>query len=196
MSAAAVDKVHKYQICFFFASPWLPNRHLYMKTFLLALALVFGSSCRKTSGTSPKEYFSCIINGVYFTYKQDPTSNHDALIARPGQITLPAYQIAGDNVVDFPYTGINFWLINKSFPDKDTVILSTYEDGAYATINYPQDSTMVAVDFSTDSNHTGRIIFTKRSPSELEGTFSFDAQRAGSSTVLHITEGKFSIKPQ
>ena len=174
-----------------------------MKNFFLFPLLLLGlTACKKdTTPAAPPdtnaqgEYFNCKIDGQYWTYKQAGYTHHDALTAGKGLITDPGFAITGTNVVDFPQTVITFWMIGTDFPDSDTIELADYSSGNYAEIVGP-DREYANLDFMTnDSNSKGKIIFTKRTPQRIEGTFYFDAFRKFGAPVIHITEGRFSIIP-
>ena len=175
-----------------------------MKNALLGLLLLFAtlSSCKKDTppATLPDtnaqgEYFNCKIDGKYWTYKQAGYTNHDDLTAGKGIITDPGYVITAENGEDFPQTVVKFWMIGTDFPDSDTIELADYSSGNYAEIVGPNTDN-ANLDFNTkDSSSEGRLIFTKRMANRLEGNFYFDAYRKSSSSVIHITEGRFSIIP-
>ena len=175
-----------------------------MKNALLfSLLLLLGIySCKKdTTPVIPPdtnaqgEYFNCKIDGKYWTYKQSGYTNHDALTAGKGIITDLGYAISGTNVVDFPQTVVTFWMIGTDFPDSDTIELADYSSGNYVQVNNPPPAELSSVEFSSDSLHTGRLIFTKRSPQRLEGTFQFNVYRIELNRVVRFTEGRFSIIP-
>lgn len=166
-----------------------------MKSYYLFLILLLAACHKNEPATEPKEYFNCYIDGKYWTYAQGSFTNHDALRARVNAITLPGFEITADNVTNFPTTIINIWFIEETFPTKDTVMLTTYSDGYYAEIISP-DTAGSGNSFETDNTYTGQLIFTKREPNLIQGTFYFDAYSAAQNRTVHITNGKFSIIPE
>ena len=175
-----------------------------MKNALLGLLLLFAtlSSCKKDTppATLPDtnaqgEYFNCKIDGKYWTYKQAGYTNHDDLTAGKGIITDPGYVITAENGEDFPQTVVKFWMIGTDFPDSDTIELISYGTGAYAEVVGPPFLDIYQYGFRTDTLHTGRLIFTKRSPQRLEGTFEFDTYNNDPKRMVRFTEGRFSIIP-
>lgn len=166
-----------------------------MKIYYIFLILLLAACYKNEPAPEPKEYFNCYIDGKYWTYKQGSFTNHDALRARVNAITLPGFEITADDVTTFPQTQINIWFIQENFPTKDTVELTTYNDGYYAEILGP-DTTGALIGFETDDTHTGHLIFTKREPNLIQGTFYFDAYSAAQNRTVHITNGKFSIIPE
>lgn len=81
------------------------------------------------------------------------------------------------------------------FPDRDTVELTSYSKGAVAQVNNPPPAELSGVEFYSDTLHTGRIIFTTRTPQRLEGTFQVDVYRSELNRVVRFTEGRFSLIP-
>lgn len=168
-----------------------------MKTYSLFLLLLL-AACHKNEtspATEPKEYFNCYINGKYWTYKQPTFSNHDPLRAWYEASLIPHFALGGDNVVDFPQTGIGFDLDNINFPNKDTFYLSSYPGGNMAHIDNP-DTDGNLHEFRTNDTLTGVLIFTKREANLIQGTFYFDAYNETLNRTVHITNGKFSIIPE
>lgn len=166
-----------------------------MKSYYLFLILLLAACHKNEPATEPKEYFNCYIDGKYWTYAQGSFTNHDALRARVNAITLPGFEITADNVTIFPQTIINIWFIQESFPTKDTVELTTYNDGYYAEISNP-DTAGNLHKFRTNDTLSGVLIFTKREPNLIQGTFYFDAYNETLNRTVHITNGKFSIIPE
>jgi hypothetical protein len=167
------------------------------------LSLLATASCKKNdSSVKPHdvnaqgEYFNCVINGKYWTYKElGPYSMGDPLKARENQIDDPGYQLVAQNLTDLPQTAISLWIVGKSFPDKDSISLGSHGSVAYAEVTYPDGQQLDNYTYTTRSTQVGMVIFTKRTPERLEGTFHFDATNDDASKSLHITQGQFSIIP-
>ncbi|RQO29796.1 hypothetical protein DBR32_14525 [Taibaiella sp. KBW10] len=99
-------------------------------------------------------------------------SNKNSFFSSPGAVQL-----------QFPVSGI---------PAKDTFMI----DGVNATASIWYFGQRGDTYFAKGGNQgSGKIIFSKRNPKRLEGTFEFTAINRVDSSVITITNGKFSIVP-
>ena len=174
--------------------------------FILSLGLLFFTACNKKNN-KPTEYFSFDVDGVHYNYPLEVTpvglfgGGAKTLGAGPlsGNLGYDIYAFSQKNPVARGEFRITF--PSSGLPNKDTVILGV--DQCRISINgfLSQDN-----DFSYQPPLTGKVIFTERSSSSLKGTFEFDAYKyipdtsnfghvIYLDTVIHITNGKFSIIP-
>jgi len=164
----------------------------------LAIGLLLG--CKKKE-KEPLEYFSFTANGVDYYYPQE--KKHGFLGESK---TLWAGSSSGN---------LGYFISARSFenPVAEGTFRFTFFPGDQIpqedTIILGQNSNMVEIqDFIESGAYykmhpplTGKIIFTERSEEKLSGTFEFEATRtttpvSGSTdSILHITNGKFSIIP-
>ncbi|HZH88344.1 MAG TPA: hypothetical protein VFD78_04115 [Chitinophagaceae bacterium] len=169
----------------------------------LAIGLLLG--CKKKE-KEPLEYFSFTANGVDYNYPQEKRSGflgvNQALWAGSSSGNL-GYFIGASNFEDLAIPGtFRFTFFpGDQIPQQDTIIL----DGVSAKVNL--------IGFLKDGDNyqhygslPGKIIFTERSEDMLSGTFEFQAELyrphpdyvshvIWTDTFIHITNGKFSIKP-
>ncbi len=167
--------------------------------FLLVWVCCYAGCKKKDTGPTDindqGEYFNCYIDGQYWTYKEDNDfGDDDDVTARQGQITLPGFVIKAENTT-FPGSGFSLWMVSETFPSKDTVLLTTYSDLAYATFHTRYPSGRGGYEVSTNDTLNGQLIFTKRERTRLEGVFHFNGVRSDSGQVVRITDGRFSIIP-
>lgn len=174
------------------------------KIAFLSLVLPAIAACDKDKNNShtPEEYFSFYADGVYYDYPQEKGStifvDWKTLGAGPTSATV-GYQIraysrknpVAEGTVLFSFSG-------NHIPTQDTVLI----DGVSNTVGIGKFN-------ATDKNYelkqplTGKIIFSERTSSKLMGTFEFDAYKmrvegnnwVPTDTIIHITNGKFSIIP-
>ncbi|HRP88435.1 MAG TPA: hypothetical protein PKX92_00215 [Edaphocola sp.] len=175
-----------------------------MKNFILiALLLPMMAACKKKN-KSPKKYFSFDANGVHYDYPQGETPG--GLFGGPSS-SLGAgsmgfglgYQIYGFSLKNSTAPGrITFNFAEDHIPDRDTIIF-----------NGINNKILIEKFLNIDNNYElklplqGRIIFTERSNNLLSGIFEFDVYKMkvvdwhweATDTILHITNGKFSIIP-
>lgn len=171
------------------------------KCLLPCLVLLSTTACNKKNKT-PDEYFSFTANGVHYDYPQETKSGFlgesKTLFAGPSSGNL-GYFIVGKSFKDpTAEGGVSFNFSSENKPDKDTIIL----DGFNASVSIGK--------FLDASNNyelrqplTGKIIFTERNSNRLTGIFQFNAYKMKvvnanwepTDTILHITNGKFSIIP-
>src|SRR5690625_4169515 len=133
----------------------------------LAIGLLLG--CKKKE-KEPLEYFSFTANGVDYYYPQEE---------RTGFLGVNQALWAG------PSSGnLGYFLGASNF--EDPVAPGTFRFTFFPTDQIPQEDT---------------IILTERTEKKLSGTFAVEATRtttpvAGSTdSILHVTNGKFSIIP-
>ncbi len=172
-----------------------------MKHVFVVWALMFccSTGCKKKNVqpadvNAQGEYFNCYIDGQYWTFKQEPYSNNDALTASKGQITLPGFKLQAESN-DAPQTVVRLWMLTEDFPSKDTYALTTYSELCYATVYRDYYFPNPTYEVSTNDTLTGQLIFSKREPTRLEGTFFFSGARNDSGQAVRITNGRFSIIP-
>ncbi|HRP88793.1 MAG TPA: hypothetical protein PKX92_02015 [Edaphocola sp.] len=165
---------------------------------LLFLLLPTMMACNKKENN--KEYFYFDANGVHYNY---PLKTKLGLLGESKSIWAGAssgslgYFMGASCWKDPSAPGtITFNFPGNNIPTQDTIILdgvnnrSTIErflnQEAYYKLVPPQN---------------GRIIFTERTTQRLTGTFQFDVKLVVTPTqgtvdsVIHITNGKFSIIP-
>jgi len=160
----------------------------------LAIGLLFG--CKKKE-KEPLEYFSFTANGVDYYYPQDETPG--GLFGGPSN-TLGAgsagyglgFQIYAFSLEDPASPGeFRFTFFpGDQIPQQDTIILDN--SNAWAEI---EDFIDMGNSFNTKGVNSGKIIFKIRSEEMLSGTFEFEANQQYNDSILHITNGKFSIIP-
>lgn len=157
----------------------------------LALNLLLG--CEKKEN-NPKEYFSFTANGVDYHYPQVKGTSFVGKWQTLGAGKVSGnlgYMIRGYSVKDETAPGrIEFLLFEDGLPNQDTVIL----DGNMADAKL-MDFLTQGNRYFTNSLYNGHIIFHERSDNLLKGEFEFKAQQQYDSTIIHITNGKFSIIP-
>ncbi len=169
------------------------------KLFLAAFAFpVFSftlSSCKpKEQPQLETEYFNCEINGKYWTYRANDLAFNPCSGVGAGPSGMTSWIISGLDCIGPPQTQIIIYLSGgNSFPDRDTFELSEQYQGSIDQ-PYPIISGNAYSGFSTDSTHTGILIFTKRDSTEVKGIFYFDVLDKNYNTIISITNGKFSIK--
>ncbi len=161
---------------------------------IIALPLLV-SSCEKkpkpVDYNSLPEYFECLINGKYFTYKTGDAfmQNPDGLTAynnglwttirgsaKSGGQSASVVEISVNKASITGANQINIGDINS----EGSALISTFVD-------FPNET------LETDSTHTGKITLIKNTDSLIEGTFYFKAV-AQSGFVAEVTNGKFKIK--
>ena len=172
-----------------------------MKKTLLALTFcaLASTACNPPTPApepEPDEYFSFYADGEYYFYPQIYESGLFA--ADP---TLQAFSLGATSYLirgrqkEFPTGSLSLFIPGGHIPDSDTVILTS------AGI---QDLGEMSNSFEMDPPLLGRVIFTERSSTRLTGTFEFDAYHVNfedtsgktiTDTIIHITDGKFSIIP-
>src|SRR5690554_129695 len=158
----------------------------------LAIGLLLG--CKKKE-KEPLEYFSFTANGVDYYYPQikgtafvgnwktlgaGPMSGNMGFLIRARSVEDPA--IPGE----FRFT----FFPGDQIPQEDTIILDN--SNAWAEI---EDFIDMGNSFNTKGVNSGKIIFKIRSEEMLSGTFEFEANQQYNDSILHVTNGKFSIKP-
>ena len=179
-------------------------KYLWICVLLLPVLL---NSCKDKNKIDPdaEEYFSFYADGEYFYYPQEKGSS---LGVRKWQ-TLSAGKEGTTGYGIFAYStkdpsargggSINF--SGNHIPEYDTAIL----DGNTATTEI-NDLLMEGNSYTLEYPLTGKIIFTQRNQQKLTGTFEFEAYKYHpdsvgvghiilTDTIIHITQGKFSIIP-
>jgi len=158
----------------------------------LAIGLLLG--CKKKE-KEPLEYFSFTANGVDYYYPQEKRSGFlgesQALWAGASSGDL-GYFISARSFEDPTARGtFRFTFFpGDQIPQQDTIILDN--SNAWAEI---ENFINMGNNFNTNGSYSGKIIFTVRSEDMLSGTFEFEAQQQYNDSILHITNGKFSIIP-
>src|SRR5690606_36167121 len=166
----------------------------------LAIGILLG--CKKKE-KEPLEYFSFTANGVDYYYPQDETPG--GLFGGPSN-TLGAgsagyglgFQIYAFSLEDPASPGeFRFTFFpGDQIPQQDTIILNGVNNGTVVQKFLNQEAY-----YKLLPPQKGKIIFTERTEEKLSGTFEFEATRtttpvSGSTdSILHVTNGKFSIKP-
>jgi hypothetical protein len=172
-----------------------------MKYIFLALAclgILSTTACKKKDKAPEEEYFSFEANGVHYDYPAKRESGFLGESKTPyGGLSTGSlgYFMGGSDWNDKAAPGRVKFQLYSGFPDKDTILLGV--DGKvsiYSFINQSASYSMIPP--------YGKIIFTERSSERLIGTFEFYAELYNFptfgpevDTVLHITNGKFSIIP-
>ena len=172
-----------------------------MRNLLLAfvcLGILSAIGCKKKDQT-PEEYFSFDANGVHYDYPQE---KKEASLFGGGKKALSAwasnslgYQISAYTLKDGAIPGYFLFRLYGGFPAKDTILLGA--DGEVSIERFINQS----ANYSMIPPY-GRIIFTERTSERLTGTFEFYAELyqfptfgPEVDTVIHITNGRFSIIP-
>jgi hypothetical protein len=148
---------------------------------LLALTL---ACCKKPAPEPKQEVFTCRVDGTFFTYDINTKGTFgpvDNLKAKY-DVTWGGFYI---NASDYYQRDIQINL-STPFPNKDTFLLKEDAGGA-AFASY----TSLSGAFTSDE-HGGQVVFTNTKDGWVDGTFYFDVLLKGK--VVHITDGKFSIK--
>src|SRR5690625_1352014 len=168
------------------------NMNMLIVGSFLAIGILLG--CKKKE-KEPLEYFSFTANGVDYYYPQikgtafvgnwktlgaGPMSGNMGFLIRARSVEDPA--IPGE----FRFT----FFPGDQIPQEDTIILDN--SNAWAEI---EDFIDMGNSFNTKGVNSGKIIFKIRSEEMLSGTFEFEANQQYNDSILHITNGKFSIIP-
>ncbi len=165
------------------------------KLFLAAFAFpVFSlalSSCKPKEQPQPDaEYFNCEINGKYWTYRANRLAFNPCSGVGAGTSGMTSWIISGLDCIGPPQTQIIIYLSGgNSFPDRDTFELSEQH---FAGVNNPDNSFNSY--YRTNDTATGKLIFTMRDSTRVEGQFYFRAYNPYQNKTIDITNGKFSIK--
>lgn len=163
----------------------------------LTIGLLLG--CKKKE-KEPLEYFSFTANGVDYYYPQDVLKGF-------GTSRRAIFAVSSHN------TG--FFIEASSFENR--VAQGTFRFTFFPGDQIPQQDTIILNGVNNETvvqkflnqeayykllpPQKGKIIFTERTEEKLSGTFEFEATRtttpvSGSTdSILHVTNGKFSIKP-
>ena len=178
------------------------------KLFIAILLVLLFTGCKKEeqsdlTDVSPNgEYFNCYINGKYWTFKQCTFCSGDALrsyqVYRNVPDTITGNRIEGSSS-DFPQTVIEFVIAQEDFLAGDTIMLgrNSFRSLTDSGLSFAQIEHVYNIDNNsvsggaTDSIHTGRLVFTKRTGKWQEGTFYFNASNG--LDVISITNGRFAI---
>ncbi|MBL7705230.1 MAG: hypothetical protein JNM21_06735 [Taibaiella sp.] len=174
------------------------------KIVFLSLVLPAIAACDKDKNNSktPEEYFSFYADGVYYDYPQEKENGwlgeNKTLFAGPSSATV-GYILSARTFKDPVVDGnIYITLSGNHIPTQDTIQL----DGITNVVGIGKFNT-------ADNNYElkqplrGKMIFLERTSSKLTGTFEFDAYKmrvegnnwVPTDTIIHITNGKFSIIP-
>lgn len=137
-------------------------------TLFMGLSIVF-VSCGGDDD-NPKASLSCKINGNSFS-----TSDVTAVKATTGDVTIAAVTNADAITIMISDNAVGTYSIGSPF---------TSNSGSYQNAN--------GGGFST----TGTVSITKSTQSGIEGTFSFDVENGITSTIIKLTEGKFTANYQ
>jgi len=168
----------------------------------LAIGILLG--CKKKE-KEPLEYFSFTANGVDYYYPQDVLkgfgTSRRAIFAVSSHNT--GFFIEASSFENRAAQGtFRFTFFpGDQIPQQDTIIL-----GQNSNMVEIQDFIESGAYYKMHPPLTGKIIFTERSEEKLSGTFEFEAelyrthpdyltQIIWTDTFIHITNGKFSIKP-
>jgi hypothetical protein len=169
------------------------------------------NSCKDKNKIDPdaEEYFSFYADGEYFYYPQEKGSsigvgNWKTLSA--GKSGTTAYIIYAYNSRYHSNTNPTnpgaflFEFSSNHMPEQDTIIIDGNTTRASIQRLGNQDNY-----YSLVYPLTGKIIFTQRNKEKLVGIFEFDAYKyitdtvglgvIYTDTIIHITQGKFSIIP-
>ncbi|OJV50901.1 MAG: hypothetical protein BGO31_10525 [Bacteroidetes bacterium 43-16] len=168
----------------------------------LSLALPGIVACNKDKKKTPEEYFSFYADGVYYDYPQEKGSSlfvdWKTLSAGASSASV-GYQIyaysrknpVADGFFSFIFSG-------NHIPSQDTILL----DGVSNVVGIGKFNAMEN-NYELKQPLSGKIIFTERTSDKLTGIFAFDAYKmrvegnnwVPTDSIIHITEGKFSIIP-
>ena len=158
---------------------------------LMAISVLLG--CKKKE-KEPVEFFSFTANGVDYFYPQIKgtafVGDWKTLAARllPGDM---GYMITGRSKEEPSAPGqIVFLFPGDGMPIEDTIILN----GLNGLVKI-EDFLFMGNSFSTNTDYNGRIIFHQKDKSFLKGEFEFKAQNQYNNSIIHITNGQFSIIP-
>src|SRR5690625_1426692 len=164
----------------------------------LAIGLLLG--CKKKE-KEPHEYFSFKANGVDYYYPQEERTGflgvNQALWAGPSSGNL-GYFLGASNFEDpvAPGTFRFTFFPTDQIPQEDTIILNGVNNGTVVQKFLNQEAY-----YKLLPPQIGKIIFTERTEKKISGTIEFEATRtttpvSGSTdSILHVTNGKFSIIP-
>ena len=180
-------------------------KYLWICMLLLPVLL---NSCKDKNKIDPdaEEYFSFYADGEYFYYPQEKGSSFGGnwKTLNAGKSGTTAYGIYAYNSGYYSHTNpttlgaFSFRFNVNHIPEHDTIMLN----GASNTVGISK--------FKTQNNNyelypplAGSIIFTERNSKKLTGTFEFNAYKLKqvgmewqiTDTIIHITQGKFSIIP-
>ncbi len=167
----------------------------------LALIVVCGCKDKNKPTPEPEEYFSFYADGVFYDYPQEKESSwlgeRKTLIAGPSS-SIVVYIISARTLNPIADGSVYFMFAGDHIPTQDTIILN----GSSSGVGISKFGSMEN-NYEVKTPLTGKIVFTERSSSKLTGTFSFDAYKmkvegmyqVPTDTIIHITNGKFSIIP-
>src|SRR5690625_435672 len=161
--------------------------------FDIFLAIGLLLDCKKKE-KEPLEYFSFTANGVDYYYPQDVLkgfgTSRRAIFAVSSHNT--GFFIEASSFENRAAQGtFRFTFFpGDQIPQEDTIILDN--SNAWAEI---EDFIDMGNSFNTKGVNSGKIIFKIRSEEMLSGTFEFEANQQYNDSILHITNGKFSIIP-
>lgn len=168
----------------------------------LFISSLFLMSCKdkKKIEPEPKEYFSFTANGVHYDYPQEKkwgfSGESQTLWAGASSGSLGYFITAKNPKNDVARGRITFNFAESHIPTEDTIILDGVSNRTTVEWFLNQEAFYKLI-----PPQTGKIIFTERSNQRLTGFFEFDATLTTTpitgvvDTILHITNGKFSIIP-
>jgi hypothetical protein len=161
--------------------------------FTIIIVATQMSSCKKPDPIAElykqPEYFTCKIDGQFFTWTDRTWDNSDGLYAKK---EFQQFSIGATDQESNPSPSFRFRFYNLTFPDKDTFLVGNgHEENTAALVGWPP----TIASFATDIYTAGHIIFSKREKYLLEGTFQFNLRNFNGEFV-NITEGKFKIIPE
>ncbi|MBL7705231.1 MAG: hypothetical protein JNM21_06740 [Taibaiella sp.] len=173
------------------------------KIAFLSLVLPAIAACNKDKNNSktPEEYFSFYADGVYYDYPQEEGSSIfvDWKTLGAGTSGSTSYVIKAYSRRDpVAYGEFLFTFSGNHIPTQDTVLINgTSNKVSIIKFNTPDNN------YELKQPLSGRIIFSERTSGKLTGTFEFDAYKmrvegnnwVPTDTIIHITNGKFSIIP-
>ncbi|RQO31290.1 hypothetical protein DBR32_04800 [Taibaiella sp. KBW10] len=173
--------------------------------YIVGLGILSLTACNKKKQSS--EYFSFEANGQRYEYPQDETKGSLFVgsaytLGAGNQSGSLGYQIYALSLKNQNATGMfQFSFSGNHMPLRDTLLLNDVSASIRIKDFIRQDDF-----YKMKANQTGSIIFTERTEQRLTGTFEFDVQLyhsdpavlggiIWSDTILHVTNGRFSIIP-
>lgn len=158
---------------------------------LMAISVLLG--CKKKE-KEPVEFFSFTANGVDYFYPQIKgtafVGDWKTLGAGVASGNL-GYIIRVRSEEEPSAPGQFIFFLNENLMlTEDTIVL--YGNNGWVEIKhlFEMDN-----NFSTNATYNGRIIFHQKDKTFLKGKFEFKAQNQYNDSIIHITNGQFSIIP-
>ena len=158
---------------------------------LMTIIVLLG--CKKKE-KDPVEFFSFTADGVDYFYPQIKGTSFVGDWSTLGAGVAAGnlgYIIGAHSEVKPSARGRFLFYLNENLMlTEDTIIL--YGNNGWVEI---RDFLFKGNSYSSNDTYNGRIIFHQKNKEFLKGEFEFKAQQQYNGSIIHITNGKFSIIP-